>query len=57
MLELPKKSGVSEPQGRIPPARKAEALGEAAAQDLTMFTEMDETQAQPPRNGDVWSGP
>ena len=42
------------PQGRIPPAREAEAVGEAAAQDLTVFTEVDETRAPPPtRNGDA----
>ncbi len=41
------------PQGRIPPAREAEAVGEAAAQDLTVFSKMDETRAQPPRTGDA----
>jgi hypothetical protein len=53
LLELPKRSGVSKPQGRIPPAREAVAGGEAAAQDLTVFTEVDETQAHDPRNGDT----
>ena len=57
MLELPKRGGGSEPQGRIPPALKAEAVGEAAAHDLTVFTEVDGTQAHTPRNGDAQSGP
>ena len=39
------------PQGRIPPAREAEAVGEAAAQDLTVFTELDETRAHVPAAG------
>ncbi len=54
LLELPKRSGGSGPQGRIPPAIVAEAIGEAAAQDLTVFTKVDDdTQAQAPRNGDA----
>jgi hypothetical protein len=56
-LELPKRSGGSKPQGRIPPARAAEVDGEAAAQDPTVFIDVDETQAQAPRNGDAQSGP
>ena len=53
MLELPTRSGGSEPQGRIPPALVAEAVGKAAAYDLTVFTEVDDTQAHTPRNGDA----
>ena len=45
LLELPKKSGGSEPQGRIPPSLVAEAVGEAAAHDLTVFTEVDDIQS------------
>jgi hypothetical protein len=52
-MELPISSGGSMPQGRIPPARKAEAVGEATVQDLTVFPEVDETQAHAPRNGDA----
>ncbi len=48
LLELPIRSGGSEPQGRILPALVAEAVGEAAAHDLTVFTEVDGTQAQAP---------
>jgi hypothetical protein len=42
------------PQGRILPAREAEAAREVAAHDLTVFTEVDETQAHAPRNGDAY---
>ena len=52
-LELPRRSVGSDAQGRIPPALVAEAVGEAAAHDLTLFTEVDGTEAQPPRNGDT----
>ena len=42
------------PQGRILPAREAEAAGEAAAHDLTgFFTKADETWTHAPRNGDA----
>ena len=41
------------PQGRIPPAREAEAVEEAAEQDLHVFTEVDETKAHAPRKGDA----
>ncbi len=53
LLELPIRSGGSRPQGRIPPALEAEAVGEAAAKDLKVFTEVDETQARAPRSGDA----
>jgi hypothetical protein len=49
----PHKEWRERPQGRIPPAREAETVGEEAAHDLTVFTEVDETQAQNPRNGDA----
>ncbi len=57
LLELPRRSGGSRPQGRIPPAREAEAVEEAASQGLKVFTEMDETQAQAPRDGDANADP
>ncbi len=42
------------PQGRIPPALVAEAVGEAAAQDLTVFIEVDDDkQAHAPYDGDA----
>ena len=51
LLELPIRSDGSVPQGRIPPALVAEAVGETAAQDLTMFIEVDDdTHAQAPCN-------
>ena len=54
LLELPKRSGGSGSQGRITPALVAEAVGEAAAHDLTVFIEVDDdTQAQAPCNGDA----
>ncbi len=54
LLELAKRSGGSGPQGRIPPAIVAEAVGEAAAHDFTVLAEVDDdTQAQAPRNGDA----
>jgi hypothetical protein len=56
-MELPRWSGGSEPQGRIPPALEGEAIGEAAAQDLKVFTEVDDTQAHVPRNRDAYSIP
>ncbi len=34
-----------------PSAREAEVAGEAAAQDLTVSSEVDETRAHAPRNG------
>jgi len=49
----PQTAGRERQQGRIPPAREAEAVGEAAAHDLTGFTEVDETRAHAPRNGDA----
>jgi hypothetical protein len=52
-MELPIRSGRSKPQGRIPPACEVEVVGAAAAQNLTVFTEVDETQAHAPRNGDA----
>ena len=51
--ELPQTAWRERPQGRIPLAREAEAVGEAAAQNLTVFTEVDETRAHTPRNGDA----
>ena len=52
LLELHKRSGGSEIRGRIPPALAAKAVGEAAAQDLTMFIEVDDdTKAQASCNG------
>ncbi len=42
------------PQGRIPPALVAEAVGEAAAHDLKVSIEVDDdTQTQAPCNGDA----
>jgi len=41
------------PQGRTPPAREAEAVGEKAELDLQVLTEAAETQARSPRNGDA----
>ncbi len=40
-----------------PPAREAEAAGEAAAHDLKVFTEVEETQARAPCNGDANTDP
>ncbi len=53
MHELPRRSGRRRPQVRIPPAHEAEAVGEAAAQDLKVSTEVVETQARAPRNKDA----
>ncbi len=54
LLELPIRSGGRGPQGRIPPALIAEAVGEAATKDLTVFIEVnDDTQAHVPCIGDA----
>jgi len=43
------------PQGRTPPAREAKAAGRQPHMILRFFlnTKVDETRAQPPRNGDA----
>ena len=52
LLELPRRSGGSVPQERIPPALVAEAVGKAAGHDLKMCIEVDDdTQAHAPCNG------
>jgi len=53
----PQKAWRERPHERTPPAREAKAVGEAAARDLTVSTEVDDTRAHAPRNGDAYIGP